>query len=63
MSELDELEADLRVAGDTWFRDELLVKLHRLIDLARRGEAAIVAMTIIDQKLKAAGLSPKDRPN
>ena len=41
MSELDELEAALRAAGDVWFRDELLVKLFRLIEIARQGETAM----------------------
>lgn len=41
MSELDELEATLRAAGDVWFRDELLVKLFRLIEIARQGETAM----------------------
>lgn len=48
MSELDELEATLRAAGDVWFRDELLVKLFRLIEIARRGEAAMEVLAIMD---------------
>lgn len=39
MTELDELERDLRAAGDIWFRNELLAKLERLIAIAREGEA------------------------
>lgn len=39
MSELDDLERELRAGGDIWFRDDLLVKLHRLIEIARQGEA------------------------
>lgn len=48
MSELDELEATLRAAGDVWFRDELLVKLFRLIEIARRGETAMEVLAIMD---------------
>ena len=43
-SELDDLERDLRQAGDVWFRDDLLVKLFRLIEIARAGEAAMAAL-------------------
>ncbi|MGP0086076.1 MAG: hypothetical protein ACLP0B_21010 [Steroidobacteraceae bacterium] len=48
MSELDELEATLRAAGDVWFRDELLVKLFRLIEIARRGQDAMEVLAIMD---------------
>lgn len=41
MSELDDLEQALREAGGVWFRDDLLLKLERLIEIARAGEAAI----------------------
>ena len=41
MSEIDDLEQALREAGGVWFRDDLLLKLERLFEIARAGEAAI----------------------
>jgi hypothetical protein len=41
VSELDDLERELREAGGVWFRDDLLLKLERLIEIARAGEAAL----------------------
>lgn len=35
MSELDDLERDLRAAADTWFADRIYAKLNRLIEIAR----------------------------
>ena len=51
MSELDDLEADLRAAGGVWFRDDLLLKLERLIEIARQGEAA---KTVLQQRIASS---------
>ena len=46
MSELDDLEQALREAGGVWFRDDLLLKLERLFEIARAGEAALTFLQI-----------------
>ena len=55
MSELDDLERELRAGGDIWFRDDLLVKLHRLIEIARQGEQAISILSAMSQRTIGLG--------
>ena len=54
MTELDELERDLRAAGDIWFRDDLLAKLERLIAIAREGERTLKFVCDNDVQLARA---------
>lgn len=44
MAELDELERDLLKAADIWFEAALHRKLQRLVEIARLGQPARVAL-------------------
>jgi hypothetical protein len=51
-TELDELEAELLRAADTWFNAPLHGKLLRLIAIARKGESAERARLEIDYPIR-----------
>jgi len=36
VADVEKLAEELRAAGEVWFRDDLLLKLNRMIDMARQ---------------------------
>lgn len=50
MAELDELERDLLKAADIWFEAALHRKLQRLVEIARLGQSARVALEHVPER-------------